>query len=106
MERIKLTKREKKVLRALQTDTFDSLSPEDKHAVFSLQSKGLVRAYYCEGGDVADARLSLKGECYMEQNPKLRNPFNWIRLALVVALFNFVIIIFFFISRFQIFCKK
>lgn len=97
MERIKLTKREKKVLRALQTDTFDSLSPEDKHAVFSLQSKGLVRAYYCEGGDVADARLSLKGECYMEQNPKLRNPFNWLLFVLVmilITLVNVIILIF------------
>ena len=106
MERIKLTKREKKVIRALQTDTFDSLSPEDKHAVFSLQAEGLVIASWYEGGEVASAHLSLKGVHYMKENPKLRNPVNWIKLALVVALLNFVITIIFLISRFQVFCEK
>ena len=96
MERIKLTKREKKVLRALQTDTFDSLSREDKHAVFSLQAEGLVIASWYEGGEVASAHLSLKGVHYMKENPKLRNPVNLLLLALatiLLTLLNVIILI-------------
>lgn len=102
MERIKLTKREKKVLIALQTDTFDQLSHDDKHAVFSLQAEGLVIASWYEGGEVADAHLSLKGAHYVKENPTLRNPFNWLLLVMIlnlIILVNLIILIVKLINR-------
>ena len=77
MERIKLTKREKRVLRALSRQGFDALSEFDATAVRSLEHHGLVRGAYIEGGGVEDARLTTMGKEYLADNPKLRNPVDW-----------------------------
>lgn len=77
MGRIRLTKREKRVLRTLSQQGFDALSEFDASAIRSLDNQGLVRSAYVEGGGVEDARLTNYGKEYIADNPKLRNPVNW-----------------------------
>ena len=57
MERIKLTNREKSVLR-LRDSGFEALSELDYTAVRRLHVLGLVKAACVEGGDPEDARLT------------------------------------------------
>lgn len=83
MERIKLSKREKQVLRILCQQGYDGLSEFDDAAVRSLDHQGLVRGAYVEGGGVEDARLTNYGKEYIADNPKLRNPVNWVAITTV-----------------------
>lgn len=80
MELIKLTKREKDVLRLLHTiggcpDTY----PYDVFAscIESLEMKGLVKGAWREGHTLESARILPKGETYLSLNPSLRNPIDW-----------------------------
>ena len=77
MERIRLTKREKRVLRTLSQQGFDALSEFDAAAIRSLDNQGLVRGAYIEGCGVEDARLTNYGKEYIADNPRLRNPIDW-----------------------------
>lgn len=77
MERIRLTKREKRVLRTLSRQGFDALSEFDAAAIRSLDNLGLVQDAYIEGGSVEDARLTNYGKEYIADNPRLRNPVDW-----------------------------
>lgn len=87
MERIKLTKNQKQVLRMVANGS--GLRPYDypreafNSAMAALQHKGLVRAVFDEGHDVADAALTHKGMAYMEENPGLCNPINWWRITIL-----------------------
>ena len=77
MERIKLTKREKRVLRTISQQGFDALSGFDAIAIRSLEDNGLVKGAYLEGGGVDDAKLTNYGKEYIADNPRLRNPVDW-----------------------------
>ena len=74
MERIKLTKREKAVLRILSKQGYEALSEFDASAVRSLSELGFVKAAFTEGGGVEDAKLSTMGKEYLRVFPSLRNP--------------------------------
>lgn len=83
MERIKLTKEEKKVLLLISTgyDCPDSFPAYIfTGCVRSLERKGLVKGAYVEGGGVEAARLTSDGRVFLAENPKLRNPINWVRI--------------------------
>ncbi len=83
MERTKLTKEEKKVMLLVASggDCPDSF-PAHVFAgcVRSLERKGLVKGAYVEGGGVEAARLTSDGRVFLAENPKLRNPINWVRI--------------------------
>lgn len=85
MERIKLSKREKQVLRILSKQGFNALSEFDATAVRSLDAQGLVKGAYLEGGGVEDARLTTMGKEYLRSNPHLYNPVNWAMVSAIVA---------------------
>jgi hypothetical protein len=81
MDRIRLSKQEKKVFRniALRCST-----PPDgiSDAMMSdcatvLERMGLIRARWAEGGVFVDGRLTQLGMAYIHQNPHLWNPINW-----------------------------
>ncbi|MDE5703824.1 MAG: hypothetical protein K2H70_03255 [Bacteroidales bacterium] len=80
MERIKLTKDEKRVLRLVENET-DCPETYPAHVyvgcILSLERKGLIKGAYTEGGMVMDARLTNFGKGYVFANPKLRNPLPW-----------------------------
>lgn len=81
MERIKLSKAEKKVLRLLDRHGAEALDTvarsQVRRALRSLEKKDLVMVAWVEGGDYEDACLTLDGSDYLIENPKLRNPVNW-----------------------------
>ena len=87
MERIHLTKEEKKVF--LHVNEKGEKQPRDitivmfHYCLSTLKEKGLVdfKANYDE---VIKAGLTVKGAAYMEQNPKLRNPFDWMGVITLV----------------------
>ncbi|MBR6375385.1 MAG: hypothetical protein IKR91_04040, partial [Alloprevotella sp.] len=65
MERIRLTKREKAVMRILSNQGYEALSEFDASAVRSLSERGFVKAAFTEGGGVEDAKLSTMGKEYL-----------------------------------------
>lgn len=85
MERIKLTKREKRVLRLLSSNRFDMLSTLDYPALRVLHDAGFVRVAFIEGGVPEAARLTDFGKEYIADNPRLRNPINWAMAGTIVA---------------------
>ncbi len=86
MERIKLSKREKQVLRILCQQGYDGLSEFDDAAVRSLDALGLVKGAYLESGGVEDAKLTTMGKEYLRGNPHLYNPVNWAMVSAIVAI--------------------
>ena len=85
MERIRLTKREKRVLRTLSQQGFAALSEFDAAAIRSLDAQGLVKGAYLEGGGIEDAKLTTMGKEYLRDNPHLYNPVNWAMVSAIVA---------------------
>lgn len=83
MERIKLSKDEKKVLWLASTgedcpDTFPIHIFNG--CIRSLERKGLVEAAYVEGGDVEAVRLTPEGRLFLAENPELKNSIDWVRI--------------------------
>ncbi len=80
MERIKLTKTEKRVLLHGQENGEKvprNISLVMFHYCLSiLQEKGLVD-FKTNYDEVVRAGLTVKGSAYIEQNPKLKNPTDW-----------------------------
>ena len=86
MERIRLTKREKAVLRILSKQGYEALSEFDASAVRSLSELGFVKAAFTEGGGVEDAKLTTKGKEYLREFPSLRNPVDWEKMTAILLL--------------------
>ena len=90
VQRIKLTKNEKRILKHLSTHGYDALCDfprsEAVYSLDTLEQKGLVKNLRVEGGDIEDARLSSLGKSYMRCNPKLTNPINWDRVIAISTL--------------------
>ena len=93
MERIKLSKGEKRVLRTLSGLGYDALGEFDTAAIRSLDRHGLVQGAYIEGHGVEDARLTTMGKAYLMDNPKLRNPIDWKWIAPIAAVAAIILFI-------------
>lgn len=95
MERIRLSKTEKKVL--LIVDKFNGKCPYTypRHtfnsSVRSLERKGLVKGAYIEGGEVEAARLTNEGKQYLCENPRLSNPTDWGKIAAITGIIALII---------------
>ena len=89
MERIYLSKAEKKILRDLRAgrksvpDGMDNFTYFD--AIVSLKEKKLVKAVTEYDRDVIDLKLLTKGYSYLNVNPHLWNPINWTKIAAISA---------------------
>lgn len=80
MERIKLTKDEKTVLRFLYNRCgCPDIYPRHifVSCVESLERHGLAKGAWTEGYDLDDARITRQGKVYLAHNPTLRNPVDW-----------------------------
>ncbi len=81
MERIKLTRQEKRILLGLHEHggkiVMDYPPYEAARCVRSLQEKGLAKGAFVEGGTLEAAAITGDGESYVRHNPKLRNPIDW-----------------------------
>lgn len=89
MERMRLNKEEKTLLRILQSgDKRNDLCMDNKGyylAARSLSRKGLVDAAF-NYDEVEDIKLSYEGKAYIACNPSLSNPMNWDRVIMVATL--------------------
>lgn len=88
MERIRLNKQEKQVLRLLaisgrRPDTFPAACYNA--AVRSLHRKGLVFGVWSEEKGLVSAILTGEGEEYLAVNPRLTNPIRWNIVAVVIS---------------------
>lgn len=84
MDRIWLSRSEKRLLRALSEG---GEAPRGRaYALYPLARKGLAEARYEEGGGVADGRITGKGREYLAANPSLRNPIPWPALGFLASL--------------------
>ena len=87
MERIHLTKSEKRTLRGIKECGGKSVyvSAESYYLdVLSLQRKGPVDAVV-NYDVVEDVRLTYAGKSYLAANPGLRNPTDWTKIAAIAA---------------------
>lgn len=88
MERVRLTKEEKKVLRMLQnTDVCPTTYPKSKFngAVRSLQRTGLARGFRSEEVGLVCSVLTDECKLYLATNPRLTNPINWNKVTFIAA---------------------
>ena len=97
MERIRLTKREKRVLRLLSSNRFDMLSTLDYPALRVLHDAGFVHVALIEGGVPEAARLTDFGKEYIADNPRLRNPTDWGKVAAIASIVGIIVTIVLFI---------
>ena len=90
MERIRLTKNEKRVFRMIASG--QSVCPAEypahnfTSAVRSLQKHELVQGMFAEGGGVVDSRLTPIGRQYLAENPRLANPIDWGKVGAIVGI--------------------
>lgn len=89
MERIKLSKAEKQVLRELHRGNNNIPNGIDNYtfvdAVLSLTDKRLIKSAV-NGDKVMDCKLTAKGYAYIRSNPHLHNPVNWSAIAAIASI--------------------
>lgn len=80
MERIRLSKNEKNVMRFLKhLGHCPSTFPvhQFSQGVEGLERKGFAKASWASGHELFAAELTSTGEAYYASNPNLRNPIDW-----------------------------
>jgi len=85
MERIKLTQREKRIMRLLLADNSEALSDFDAPSIAHLATIGLVNRAGVEGGGFDDACLTTMGKEYFNDNPRLANPIDWLKIFQIIG---------------------
>lgn len=89
MERVRLSKAERAILKELYRGNSDVPVGVDcfsyVDAIISLWDKRFIVAYI-DGGDVTSVHLTAKGQAYITGNPHLYNPINWSMLAAIGTL--------------------
>ena len=81
MEKIKLSKDSKRILRALYNGKYGNLVPEADLDVFNLlEVEGFVKSAHTKGDgniEMVAPRLTDEGRAYIASNPFLHNPSIW-----------------------------
>lgn len=95
MERIRLTRDEKVILRLIHACEEVPNSVDRSlliRCVWSLEDKGLVKGAWLEGHDLEDVRLTERGIVYICENPSLRNPVDWKWIATtIIAVLSLIV---------------
>ena len=98
MERIKLAKSEKRLLRYIMKSgegkPLGMTEYDYFYAAAGLKSKGLARVAYVEGGDIEDVTPTKLGRSYYSANPMLLNPIDWGLTVGVIAALAAIVSIF------------
>ena len=93
MERIRLSKSEKSILRELRRGNDNVPNGMDNYSYFdavtSLTEKRLVKSR-TNHEEVIDVKLTAKGYSYMVTNPHLLNPIDWSKVAAIAAIITAV----------------
>ena len=78
MDRIKLTKKEKQILRAIRDNKYPANAhPEDVNDLIYLREVGLIHGANKIPNSLACIHLADYGKAYFTYNPKLKNPSIW-----------------------------
>lgn len=78
MERIKLTKKQKHILREIRDRKYPATAhPEDVNDLIYLRESGLIHAVNTIPNSLACIHLVDYGLAYFTFNPKLKNPSIW-----------------------------
>ena len=92
MERIKLSKREKTILKLLKTCKYPSVvDNKDEMPVKKLINDGLVSCKENEFGSLMVPNLTEKGKLYLYDNPKLHNPSVFQDKGFVVSIIAIIV---------------
>ena len=92
MDRIQLNKREKEILRLLKAGLFSAVvEKKDELPIKKLIFEGLVVCKEDEYGTLLVPNLTEKGELYLYDNPKLRNPSIFQDRGFVISIIAIVI---------------
>lgn len=95
MDRIRLNKDEKAVLRLLQSGVGNCPDTYPRHlftaCVNSLERKGLAKGAWATGHELEAARLTSEGAEYLALNPTLRNPIDWGKISIWVGIASAII---------------
>ncbi len=90
MERIRLSKTEKELLKRINLYgdecIVDFPSCEVSQCIHSLEAKGVVKGAYIEGGGVESVLITKEGKSYIRNNPNLTNPMDWSKVAAVAGI--------------------
>ncbi len=78
MDKITLSKTEKRILLGLNTKTYPNQVPkEDSGAMNLLEVNRFVTTTKINGGILINPQLTAFGKAYLSANPKLKNPSIW-----------------------------
>lgn len=95
MVRIRLSKNEKRVFRnvAAQLEYWPGGMSEEEisHALCGLERVGLVKVMWASGMKPVAADLTGFGKAYLDFNPHLWNPLNWVKLGAIAAILSALI---------------
>ena len=90
MKKIRLSSKEKQVLRMLINSRNKELEnkPNNKiiYAIDLLEKKGLINVIRLTDGTIWNIKISNVGKSYIKGNPKLINPINWKYIFEIIAL--------------------
>lgn len=93
MERIRLTRNEKVVLRLTAMGKgrpADYAVTKYNAAVRLLEGKALVKAVWAEESEnPLLVRITENGTAYLTENPALHNPINWVAIGAIAGLLGF-----------------
>lgn len=93
MERIRLTRNEKVVLRLTamgKGKPADYPTTRYNAAVRSLEGRALVKAVWAEETESPLlVHITDNGTAYLTENPALRNPINWVAVGAIAGLLGF-----------------
>jgi len=92
MERIYLNSREKKIIKQIQNSTYmEAVKQQDKMPMKKLIYEGLVCCKETDLGGMILPELTNKGELYLYDNPKLKNPSIFQDKGFVVSIVAIII---------------
>lgn len=92
MERIKLSKNEKRLLRNIGAGLDywpDNISDQQiSHSLASLENKGLILVAWSSGMYPVASELTDFGRVYLDSNPYLFNPVDWVKIGALAAIIS------------------
>ena len=92
MQKIQLTRNEKQLLRNINANL--DYWPEGmsdqliSHSLASLESKGMVVVAWTSGMIPVATELTDYGKAYLDCNPHLQNPIDWVKIGAIAAVIS------------------
>lgn len=89
MEKIYLSQSSKRILKAIKAQQNSDALKEDTGDLMILEQEGLINVRWDEQNRPIIIRLSDKGNAYMRENPKLKNPISEEKKFCITSILSF-----------------